>query len=128
MTGLDSHLPDPVPDPAFDPWNFRPDVAVEVSGAKLADYQVDAVDGKVGSVTDSALDPDQSYLAVSTGKVFGRTVLVPAGTVNHIDHSERTVYLDRTRDQVKQAPEVPAEAYRDPAQREQVADYYRQTF
>jgi hypothetical protein len=111
----------PLPDPAkgFDPWNFRQDVAVEVAGAKLAGHKVEAIDGQVGTVETANLDPDDSYLVVSTGKLFGKQITLPAGTVNHVDRPERRIYVDRTKSQIKQAPE---------AERATLAEYYQHTY
>lgn len=109
----------PIPGAGFDPWNFRPDVAVEVAGAKLAGHKVDAVDGQVGTVVTASLDPDDSYLIVSTSRLFGKQIQLPAGTVNHVDRAERRIYVDRTKSQIKQAPE---------AEREKLADYYHHTY
>jgi hypothetical protein len=108
----------------FDPWNFRPDVAVEVGGAKLAGHRVEASDGRVGTVVTSSLAPDDSYLIVNTGRwVLGKKLQLPAGTVNHVDRSERRIYLDRTKAQVKAAP-----TGSDPADRDNVAAYYDRTY
>lgn len=112
-------MPDPLPATGFDPWNFRPDVAVEVVGAKLAGYRVEATDGKVGTVATANLDPGDSYLVVSTGKLFGTQTRLPAGVVNHVDRAEERIYLDRTKSQIKDAPEVEGE---------QLAEYYQGTY
>ncbi len=37
--------------------------------------------------------------------IFGKHVLLPAGTINMIDTVEEKVYIDRTQDQIKDAPE-----------------------
>src|SRR4029450_8258754 len=48
----------------------------------------------------------QDYLVVDAGAwIFGRTVLLPAGVVERIDTVEHKVYVDRTKDQIKAAPE-----------------------
>jgi hypothetical protein len=112
-------MPHPTPDTGFNAWNFRPDVAVEVAGAKLAGYQVEAIDGKVGKVATASLDPDDSYLIVSTGRLFGKQIQLPAGTVNHVDRIDRRIYVDRAKSQIKQAPE---------AERETLAGYYQRTY
>lgn len=126
MTRLDRHAtPDPTPDVRFDPWNFRPDVAVEVRGAKLAGHKVEATDGKVGTVVTCSLAPGDSYLIINTGRlVFGKRIQLPAGTVNHVDRSERRIYVDRTKAQIKEAPTE----YDDPAHRDTVAAYYDRTY
>jgi hypothetical protein len=112
-------MPNPTPGTGFDPWNFRPDVAVEVAGAKLAGHKVEAIDGQVGTVVSATLDPDDSYLVVSTGRLFGKQIQLPAGTVNHVDRDDRRIYVDRTKSQIKQAPAD---------DREQLADYYQHTY
>lgn len=122
MTGIDPHT---APGAPFDAWNFRQDVAVELGGAKLAGHKVEAIDGTLGKVVDDSLTPNDSYLVVSTGRLFGRQVMIPAGSVNHIDHTEHKIYLDRSRDEVKAAPEVPTDQYSDPAHRDKMASYYR---
>lgn len=122
MTGFDPH---PTPGAPFDAWNFREDVAVELAGEKLSGDKVEAVDGSLGKVADASSRPGDSYLIVTTGRLFGRRVMVPAGSVNHIDHTDHKIYLDRSRDEVKAAPEIPPDRYEDPASRDQVASYYR---
>jgi hypothetical protein len=124
MTRLDRNaIPDP--DVRFDPWNFRPDVAVEVQGAKLAGHRVEASDGKVGTVVTASLAPGDSYLIVNTGWwVLGKRIQLPAGTVNHVDRSERRIYLDRTKAQVKAAPTGNDGEER----RDAVAAYYDHTY
>lgn len=122
MTGMN---PRP-PEASFDPWNFRTEAAVEISGATLTGYRVEAVDGPIGKVTGSRLDPGDSYLVLTTGRLFGREAVLPAGTVNHIDHDERRIYVDRSRDQIKHAPRLSAEEY-DRGRRDEVASYYART-
>jgi hypothetical protein len=130
MTGLDPQtIPNPLPDQPYDPWNFRPEVAVEVRGARLGGHLVDAIDGRLGRVVGASLAPDHSYLVVTTGWwVFRTTLQLPAGTVSHVDQPGRTVYLDRTRGQVRYAPRIPPAAYDEPAHRDLLADHYYDTY
>jgi hypothetical protein len=110
---------------AFDAWNYRPDVDPN----DLAGCRVEATDGGVGKVDKVSHTTDDGYLVVDTGPwIFGRKVVLPAGTVNHVDRVERVVYLDRTRDQVKASPEVDADALRDAASRDGLRDYYHRTY
>jgi hypothetical protein len=124
MTSLNSAMPEA----GFDPWNFRPDVAVEVQGAKLTGCKVEAIDGPVGTVETCSLNPDDSYLVVSTGRLFGKKLHLPAGTVNHVDTSERRIYVDRSKSQIKGAPEVKPEVSDEPMNRQTLAEYYQQTY
>lgn len=129
MTRPDSpSLPDPLSGEPFDPWNFRPDVAVEISGAQLRGYAVAATDASAGKVTGSGLDRNNSYLVVRAGRLFGRKVLLPAGIVSHIDHYDRKVYLDRSHDQVMATPALPSGGADDSDYRDQVADVFRASY
>jgi hypothetical protein len=126
MTALD---PQAMPDRSFDPWNFRPDVAVELNTTQLIGHKVEAIDGTVGKVVEANLAPNDSYLVVATGRwIFGRNILLPAGTVNHIDQAERKVYVDRNKDQITSAPEITPEGYDDPVHRDKLAGHYDGTY
>lgn len=111
---------------AFDAWNYRADVSD--SQYDLAGFHVEATDGRIGKVDRSSHDMNDGYLVVDTGPwIFGRKIVVPAGTVNHIDRAERVVYLDRTKEHVKAGPDVDSDAM-DPSGRSQVGDYYGETY
>ncbi len=105
----------------FHAWDYRPDVGWSPQ-FELTGYRVEAVDGSVGKVSQATHAMNGSFLAVDTGTwIFGRTVIIPAGIVANIHHPSRTVYLDRTKDEVKSAPDYSDEqAYWD-----KLADYYR---
>ena len=78
----------------------------------LVGYHVEATDGRIGKIDEASHATDESYLVVDTGPwIFGKKVLIPAGTVTHIDHTDRKVYVDRTKDQVKASPEFDADLY-----------------
>ena len=62
------------------------------------------MDGDIGHVHEAVTELlGGSYLLVDTGSVFGRTVMLPAGVVERI--AEKKIYVDRTRDQIKNSPE-----------------------
>ncbi|MEV0193531.1 hypothetical protein AB0I39_34040 [Kitasatospora purpeofusca] len=43
---------------------------------------------------------------VDTGPwIFGRQVLLPAGTVVRVEQEEQKVYVDRTKHEIKESPE-----------------------
>ena len=107
----------------FDPWRYRDEVGV--NGADLTGYKVEAADGGIGKVDEASFEVDAQCMVVDTGPwIFGKKVLLPAGTVNHIDHEERKVYVDRTKDQIKSAPEFEPDMYRDPTYHDKVGGYY----
>jgi hypothetical protein len=112
----------------FDPWNYR-EGAVVGDGSDLVGYRVEAIDGHIGKIDEASTLVGESYLVVDTGPwIFGKKVLLPAGTVTHIDSLEKRVYVDRTKGQIKDSPEYDPETYKDPAYREKLGDYYHGTY
>ncbi|MDJ0386399.1 PRC-barrel domain-containing protein [Streptomyces sp. G-G2] len=86
-------------------WGYR-EASGHLEALDLTGYAVEASDGAVGTVDKHSDEVGSSYLVVDTGPwIFGKEVLLPAGTVTHIDQEERKVYVDRTKDQIKAAPE-----------------------
>ncbi|WP_299538491.1 PRC-barrel domain-containing protein [uncultured Streptomyces sp.] len=106
-------------------WGYRP-AAGHVTGSNLAGYKVEATDGSIGKVDKHSDEVDASYLVVDTGVwIFGKHVLLPAGTITRVDAAEEKVYLDLTKEQIKDAPEFDKEKHlTDPAHREQTGEYY----
>jgi hypothetical protein len=116
-----------VPNASFNPWTYRDDVSVPTTG--VVGYKVEATDGHIGKVDEASYDVNTSYLVVDTGPwIFGKKVMIPAGTVNHVDHNEKKVYVDRTKDQIKSAPEFDANTYANPEYRDKIGGYYGDTY
>ena len=62
---------------------------------------------------------------VDTGPwIFGKKVLLPAGVVDRVDGLAETVYVDRPKDEIKNAPEFDESRYRDDDYREELGGYY----
>ncbi|MCM4083891.1 PRC-barrel domain-containing protein [Paractinoplanes hotanensis] len=99
--------------------------ADEQAGADLSGYDVEAADGSIGEIDEATYDVGSACLVVDTGPwIFGRKVLLPAGTVQRVDHDDRKVYVDRTKDQIKDSPEYDKDTFGTPEYRERVGDYY----
>lgn len=97
--------------------------------ADLAGYDVEALDGTVGSIDAASYETDRSWLVVDTGPwIFGRKVLLPAGTVQNINHAERTVYVDRHKHQIENSPGYDPDTFDRPEYREQVGRYYEDSY
>ncbi|MEV6303993.1 PRC-barrel domain-containing protein [Actinoplanes sp. NPDC051861] len=95
------------------------------SGVDLVGFKVEATDGHIGSIDQASYDVGGAHLVVDTGPwIFGRKVLLPAGTVQTVDHAEKKVYVDRTKEQIKSSPEYDKETFETAAYREEVGDYY----
>ena len=106
----------------MDIWTYRPHVGrVDVTG-----FDVEAVDGAIGSVDEATLEVGESYLVVDTGKwIFGKKVLLPAGLVDNVDRDEETVHVGRTKEEIKAAPEFDTDRYRESAYRDKITAYYQ---
>ena len=106
-----------------DLWSFRDDVGAD--RADLDGMTVEAVDGSVGKVQDVISDLDGAYLLVDTGlPLVGKTVLLPAGLVKAIDVDNESLKVDRTKDEVKGAPDFDAGLGKDPDYRDAIARHY----
>ena len=109
--------------PEIEIWAFR--AGGEVEEVDLDGFEVEAVDGPVGKVTEASYELGSSWLVVDTGPpVLGRKVLLPAGVIEQIDAGERKLHVDRTREEIKAAPEHDPSGYRDQEVRLALADYY----
>jgi hypothetical protein len=104
-------------------WTFREPASSE--DLDLKGFTVEATDGEVGKVVDAAYELGSSWLVVDTGPwILGKKVLLPAGTVTEIDPAERKIHVDRTREEIKEAPEHDPSGYADQEYRLALADYY----
>jgi PRC-barrel domain protein len=108
-------------------WTYREADAVE--DVDLIGFEVEATDGHVGKIVDAAYELGSSWLVVDTGPwIFGKKVLLPAGTVDSVDPEARKVYVHRSREEIKNAPEHDPSGYADQEYRLAIADYYSRFF
>lgn len=118
---------------AFTPWNWRdPEVSGtpdEQAAQGIAGYRVEATDGHIGSIDEASYEVGGAYVVVDTGPwIFGRKVLLPAGTVQRVDRDEHRVHIDRTKDQIKESPEYDKDTFTTPQYRQEVGDYYTASY
>jgi uncharacterized protein DUF2795 len=91
----------------------------------LTGYGVEAVDGSIGTVDEATSHAGENYLVVDTGPwIFGKRVLLPAGVVDRIDAEEARLFVNRTRDEIKNAPEYDLQAGATETYRRGIASYY----
>jgi PRC-barrel domain len=107
-------------------WTYRD---TTITQRNLSGLSVEAIDGKIGKVDDATNDVGASFIVVDTGPwIFGKKVMLPAGVVRDVDMDTETVFVNRTKDQIKDAPEYDEDAYRDQsnrdAYRDQLGSYY----
>jgi hypothetical protein len=95
------------------------------TGGDLSGYDVEAVDGDIGKVDDATYGTGASCLVVDTGPwILGKKVMIPAGVVEHVDHDEEKVFVNRTKDQIKHAPEFDEGRFGDDSYRSELSAYY----
>ncbi|MER6400605.1 PRC-barrel domain containing protein [Kitasatospora sp. NBC_01246] len=88
----------------IDIWAFR-STSGHVADGDLVGFHVEATDGPIGKVDRHSPEAGSQYLVVDTGPwIFGRQVLLPAGTVLRVEQDEKKVYVDRTKDEIKNGP------------------------
>ena len=87
-----------------DIWTFRSQPGVVPSD--LVGFHVEATDGGIGKIDEASEEAGRNLLVVDTGPwIFGKKVLIPAGIIDRIDLDGETVYVSRTKDEIKNAPE-----------------------
>jgi hypothetical protein len=83
------------------------------------------MDGSIGKVDEATYETTRSYIVVDTGPwIFGKKVLLPAGVVERVDLDSESIFVNRTKDEIKNAPEFDEMNYGEDAYRSQVGDYY----
>jgi len=91
----------------------------------LAGYGVEAVDGGIGKIDEASDEVGASYIVVDTGPwIFGKKVMLPAGVVMKVDHDDEKVFVNRTKDQIKNAPEFDDSMIKDEDYRGRLGTYY----
>nr|WSX48442.1 PRC-barrel domain-containing protein [Streptomyces sp. NBC_00974] len=106
-------------------WSYQ-STSGHLAGSDLTGYKVEATDGSIGKVDKHSDEAGAAYLVVDTGVwIFGKEVLLPASTVVRVDPQERKVFVDRTKEQIKDAPPFDRDKHLDDSgYREELGTYY----
>lgn len=105
-----------------DIWTFRETTWVDTD---LVGMEVEALDGNVGKIDEASSEVGAGFVVVDTGPwILGKKVMLPAGLIDRVDIDEGRAYVQRTKDEIKNAPEFDENAYRDTAYRDRIASYY----
>jgi hypothetical protein len=111
-----------------EPWTYRDvdTLGVDMTrGVDLTGFEIEATDGGIGKVDEATYDVGSSYVVVDTGPwIFGKKVMLPAGIIQSVELDEEKVYVNRTKDEIKNSPEFDENSYREPTYRENVGSYY----
>jgi len=108
-----------------DIWSYRAESGFEGESSDITGYKVEATDGSIGKVDEATYEAGSSYIVVDTGPwIFGKKVMLPAGVIRTVDPDEEKVYVNRSKDQIKDAPEFDESTFRDDDYRDRVGAYY----
>ncbi len=100
----------------------RPDIG-------LIGYEVEALDGTIGEVDRSNARVPADCLLVDAGTWLSHLkVVLPVGAVAKVDHATKKVHVDRTKDQVRQAPEYDPDTFDADDYRQRLGDYYTESY
>ena len=107
-------------------WTFRDStLQTDLNKAQVVGYEVEALDGSIGKIDEATFDAGSAFIVVDTGPwIFGKKVMLPVGVINRADHTDEKVFVNRTKEQIKNAPEFDDSLKRDEAYREQLGSYY----
>ena len=108
-----------------DVWTYPGAIDSQVSGRNVVGYGVEALDGSIGKVDDATYDVSGSFIVVDTGPwIFGKKVMLPAGVIRDVDVDDEKIFVNRTKEQIKNAPELDDALIRDDEYRGRLGSYY----
>src|SRR5919198_6011410 len=91
----------------------------------LSGFKVEAIDGSIGKVDEATNEVAGGYLVVDTGPwIFGKKVMLPAGVISDVDLDAEQVFVNRTKDEIKNAPPYDESRLSDDTYRDQLGAYY----
>ena len=106
-----------------DLWTYRD--STFRTGDDIVGFGVEALDGSIGKLDEATMEAGSAYVVVDTGPwIFGKKVMLPAGVIRSVDDEEEKVYVNRTKDEIKEAPEFDESLARDDRYRGSLESYY----
>jgi hypothetical protein len=103
-------------------WTFTVDTPPTIN---LTGFKVEAVDDEIGKVDEATNEVGGSFIVVDTGPwIFGKKVMLPAGVIRDIDPDTETIFVNRTKDEIKNAPEFDDKNGADDDYRAKLGAYY----
>jgi hypothetical protein len=95
-----------------------------VAAADFTGFDVEALDGGVGKVDEATHEAGKGHIVVDTGPFTLKRVVLPAGVIDRVDVDRRKVYVNRTKAEIKNAPEIPFGSWDSESYRRELAEYY----
>jgi hypothetical protein len=98
---------------------------VDLTNVDLTGFKVEALDGGIGKVDEATHAAGGSFVVLDTGPwILGKKVMLPAGVIRDVDLDTETIFVDLTKDEIKNAPEFDEKRYLDEAYRNELGNYY----
>jgi len=101
-----------IPEPQFPPSEDVPGEKQEThlrSAQELEGYRVEALDGRIGHVSELLIKPDDwriAYLVLKTKDWLpGKTVVVPTNSFKQVNWFDRSIKVSLNRNEIEKAPE-----------------------
>jgi hypothetical protein len=109
-----------------DVWTYRQETGISpTTVSSVIGFEVEAIDGSIGKIDDATAETGSSYIVVDTGPwIFGKKVMLPAGVIQNVDMTDERVFVNRTKDEIKNAPEFDENLVGDDAYRGELGSYY----
>jgi hypothetical protein len=108
-------------------WTYRTETGMphDVDAVDIVGYGVEALDGSIGKVDEATYDAGSAHLVIDTGPwIFGQKVVLPAGIITSVNFEDETVFVNRTKEEIKNAPPFDEATYREPSYSEELGTYY----
>jgi hypothetical protein len=114
--------------PKRDLWSYRDENLFGRSAGQrleIVGYDVEALDGAIGSIDHATYEPGASYIVVDTGPwIFGKQIMLPAWAIERVDRKRGKVFVDRRKEEIKNAPEFDAKTKQEARYRDRLGEYY----
>ena len=109
-----------------DVWMYRdPALATSLSKQQIVGFDVESIDGSIGKIDDASFETDTGHIVVDTGPwIFGKKVVLPVGVLRNVDHENEKVFVNRTKDEIKNSPGFDETLIHDESYRTKLGSYY----
>jgi hypothetical protein len=102
-----------------------PALGESISPSEIVGYHVEALDDSIGKIDEATLEAGTGVIVVDTGPwIFGKKVMLPAGVIRDVDHDNEKIFVNRTKDEIKDAPELDESLMTDEEYRGRLGSYY----
>jgi len=105
---------------------FKPKGSITIASAKTTEEKLMEIALAVGKVDEKTTQvQNQGFIVVDTGPwILGKKVLLPAGILQSVDPDEQKIYVDRPKDEIKNAPEFDENTFHQTPYQDEIGSYY----